>query len=106
MLLQSNTTLKTRVSELEVINDLFRGRVAQLEQSDANARRTEIVQRDLENQLRQLLEQSQAREIELKRQIKELEREVAGSREPEPGAKRQRLSGDCEYPDPPLPFIP
>lgn len=103
-LLQSNTTLKTRVSELEVINDLFRGRVHELEQSDAEARRTATMQRDSENQLHQLLEQSQARENELKRQVEELDREVADLRGPEPRAKRQRVSDDSEYPDPPLPF--
>jgi GATA-binding protein, other eukaryote len=32
------TELKTRVSELEVINDLFRGRVAELERSEQEAR--------------------------------------------------------------------
>ncbi|MCJ1268505.1 hypothetical protein MMC22_008393 [Lobaria immixta] len=103
-LLQFNTTLKTRVSELEVINDLFRGRVNELEQSDANARRAEAMQQESESQLRQLLEQTQARENELKRQVEELEREVADLRGPEPRAKRQRVSDDSEYPDPPLPF--
>lgn len=103
-LLQFNTTLKTRVSELEVINDLFRGRVNELEQSDANARRAETMQQESETQLRQLLEQTQARENELKRQVEELEREVADLRGPEPRAKRQRVSNDSEYPDPPLPF--
>lgn len=103
-LLQANTTLKTRVSELEVINDLFRGRVDELEQSDANARRTAAMQQDSENRFHQLLEQSQARENELKRQMEELEREVADLREPEPRAKRQRMSDGSEYPDPPLPF--
>ena len=103
-LLQSTTTLKTRVSELEVINDLFKGRVAQLEQSDANARRTETMQRDSESNLRQLLEQSQARENELKRQVDELEREVIDLRGLQPRAKRQRVLDDSEYPDPPLPF--
>lgn len=103
-LLQSNTTLKTRVSELEVINDLFRGRVDELEQNDANARRTAAMQQGSENHFRQLFEQSQARENELKRQVEELEREVVDLRGPEPGAKRRRVSDDSEYPDPPLPF--
>ena len=103
-LLQANTTLKTRVSELEVINDLFRGRVNELEQSNAHSRRTGAIQRDSETQLRQLLEQSQARENELKRQVEELERDVADLRGPEPGAKRQRMLDGPEYPDLPLPF--
>ncbi|PSN71321.1 GATA type zinc finger protein Asd4 [Corynespora cassiicola Philippines] len=36
-----NTALKTRVSELEVINELFRGRVGELESSEQAARETE-----------------------------------------------------------------
>ena len=87
-----------------MINDLFRGRVNELEQSDAHSRRTGAIQRDSETQLRQLLEQSQARENELKRQVEELERDVADLRGPEPGAKRQRMLDGPEYPDLPLPF--
>lgn len=37
-LVHQNNTLRTRVSELEVINDLFRGRVSELESSEQNAR--------------------------------------------------------------------
>ncbi|KAA6410014.1 MAG: GATA transcription factor [Lasallia pustulata] len=91
-LLAANTTLKTRVSELEVINDLFRGRVAQLEQADENTRQDEAVQRNAHLQLRQALEQSQQREDSLKRRVDELERQVADLRDSEPRTKRQRLS--------------
>lgn len=76
-LLQSSTALKTRVSELEVINDLFRGRVTQLEQNDENSRRTELMQRQTEKNLRQLLEESQVREMDLQRRISDLQRELA-----------------------------
>lgn len=72
-LLAANTSLKTRVSELEVINGLFRGRVAELEQSDATARRSEMVMRDSEARLRRTVEEAQSREEELKRRIFELE---------------------------------
>lgn len=34
---QANQVLRTRVSELEVINDLFKGRVTQLEASEREA---------------------------------------------------------------------
>lgn len=34
---QANQALRTRVSELEVINDLFKGRVTQLEASERDA---------------------------------------------------------------------
>ena len=36
-----NTALKTRVSEMELINDLFRNRVSELETSESQARATE-----------------------------------------------------------------
>lgn len=65
------------MSELEVINDLFRGRVTQLEQNDENSRRTELVQRQTEKNLRQLLEESQVREMDLQRRISDLQRELA-----------------------------
>lgn len=92
-LLASNTTLKTRVSELEVINDLFRGRVAELEQKDATARSGEQIMRESDDQLRRALDESHQREADLKRRIDELEREVAELRDSgEPRAKRLRLS--------------
>ncbi|MCJ1256470.1 hypothetical protein MMC24_004291 [Lignoscripta atroalba] len=98
-LLQANTTLKTRVSELEVINDLFRGRVSELEQND---RRAEM----LHNQLRHALEQSQQRENDLKRRLDEQEREATDLRDMDsnPHPKRLRMSDVSEYPDPPQPL--
>ncbi|KAF2207616.1 hypothetical protein CERZMDRAFT_115117 [Cercospora zeae-maydis SCOH1-5] len=39
-LLSQNVTLRTRVNELEVINDLFRGRVSELEQNETTQRLT------------------------------------------------------------------
>lgn len=76
-LLAANTSLKTRVSELEVINELFRGRVAELEQSDATARRSEMIVRDSEVRLRRSLEESHRREEDLKRRVSELESQLA-----------------------------
>ena len=61
-----NTALKTRVSELELVNDLFRGRVTELEGSEKAAR-------SMEAQLRAELEQVKQRETELKRRLEELE---------------------------------
>lgn len=61
-----NTALKTRVSEMELINDLFRNRVSELEQSEQSARQTET-------QLRQELEEIKHREANLKRRLEELE---------------------------------
>ncbi|KAJ5539472.1 GATA type zinc finger protein asd-4 [Penicillium frequentans] len=96
-LLALNTSLKTRVSELDLINELFRGRVAELEQSDASARRSEMIARDSESRLRRSLEESQHREEELKRHINDLERQLSGDSEfLEPHAKRIRLSDVVE----------
>ena len=55
---------------------------------------------------RQLLEQSQQRENDLKRQVEELEQEIHELREgSEPRAKRPRIEDASEYPDPPQPFM-
>ena len=87
---RSETTLKTRVSELEVINDLFRGRVQQLENEAA--------------QLRLALDEERSRMSPLKRRNEELECELSEYKD-ESGTspKRQRLT-ETEYPDPPQPL--
>ncbi|KAJ6008401.1 hypothetical protein N7540_012377 [Penicillium herquei] len=104
-LLALNTSLKTRVSELDLINELFRGRVAELEQSDASARRSEMIARDSESRLRdsearlrRSLEDAQHREEALKRRINELENQLAEAEgdNGEPSAKRIRLSDMVE----------
>lgn len=73
-----NTALKTRVSEMELINDLFRNRVSELEQSEQSARQTE-------SSLRQELEEVRQREAELKRRLEEIEEES-------PRHKRMKMS--------------
>ncbi|OAX82085.1 hypothetical protein ACJ72_03571 [Emergomyces africanus] len=100
-LLAANTSLKTRISELELINELFRGRVAELEQNDAAARRSEMIARDSESRLSQSLEDAQRREEGLKRRISELEQALV-DREllqgtSEPHAKKIRLSDVVDY---------
>lgn len=101
------------MSELEVINDLFRGRVTQLEQNDENSRRTELMQRQTEKNLRQLLEESQVREMDLQRELAEFrggassgsggggsgggvggEEQHLQQQQPSRSAKRQRMSSD------------
>ena len=72
------TQLKTRVSELEVINDLFRSRVAELEAFES-------VTRANESRARADLEES-------KRKVEELEAELLDYRESGPRHKRVRLS--------------
>ncbi|KAL4780374.1 hypothetical protein BJX76DRAFT_48718 [Aspergillus varians] len=106
-LLAANTSLKTRVSELDLINGLFRGRVAELEQNDATTRRSQMILRDSEVRLRRSLDDAQRREDDLKRRISELERQLSeqknGWNAPrenplEPLAKRMRLSDVVEQP--------
>jgi GATA-binding protein len=55
---------------LEVINDLFRGRVAELEASEQEARRQEMMAREAEGKARLDLE-------EAKRRIEQLESDLA-----------------------------
>jgi len=68
------------VAELELVNDLFRGRVNELETSEANARRAEITRREVEAQLRLFLDASTKREEELKRKLDDAERELTDLR--------------------------
>lgn len=80
LLIGENNRLKTRVSELELVNDLFRGRVSELESSEANARRAEISRREAEVHLRQCLDSATRREEDLKRKLECMERELEGYR--------------------------
>lgn len=91
-LVAQNSSLKTRVSELEVINELFRGRVTQLEQDESNARRGEEMRRESEQSLIGRLEESQRRENQLKRRLDDVERELTESKEGQPRAKKMRVA--------------
>lgn len=74
------TSIKTRVSELEVINDLFRGRVTELEAMEQEATR----------QMKMALEEKERMRMELdeaKRRIEILEVELMG----EGGHRSKRL---------------
>ncbi len=98
-LIAQNSSLKTRVSELEVINELFRGRVSQLEQDEANARRGEEMRRESEQDLMRRLEESQRRENQLKHRLDDVERELSDIRDGAPRAKKMRVAdmvGDSE----------
>jgi GATA-binding protein len=70
-----NTALKTRVSEMELINDLFRNRVTELENSENAAR-------DTEAKLRAELEEVRQRESDLKRRLDDLEDESPQHKKP------------------------
>lgn len=75
-----SSKLKMRISELEVINELFRGRVQDLE--------------GIEKELRQQVEEGAYREQELRRRIQELEGPKIGASQddPERQSKRPRTS--------------
>jgi len=90
-LIGENNKLKTRVAELELVNDLFRGRVGELENSEANARRSEISRREVESHLRYSLEAANKREDELKRKLDDAERELSDLRG-DPPRKKVRVS--------------
>ena len=94
-LLAANTALRTRVNELEVINDLFRGRVSQLEH-ELNLRREGPTQHGSDGQLRTSLDESRRRENDLKRRLDDLEQEVSGLRGSSPRAKKMRVSDIVE----------
>ena len=83
---EHNSSLKTRVSELEVINDLFRGRVAELEQSEQDAR-------NAADKYKADLDAALGRESALKARVFALEAEVeAYKSQAAPPSKRLRLS--------------
>ncbi|AEO60561.1 hypothetical protein MYCTH_2309867 [Thermothelomyces thermophilus ATCC 42464] len=94
-LLATNASLKTRVSELEVIQELYRGRIQQLEQEEANRQAQEKTKSEADEQLRNQLnaineahaqlqkelEESHRRENMLKRRLDELEVELKEAKE-------------------------
>jgi GATA-binding protein, other eukaryote len=114
------SSMKTRISELEVINDLFKSRVDELEQSAQRhisdkemAERREAAARQAEQALSQRLEESQRRENQLKHRLDDVEREFGElkgneqrdteSRDGPPAAKKMRVSdmvGDDEISTP------
>lgn len=81
---ESQKVLQTRISELEVINDLFRGRVGELE----------MLARETENKARNDME-------EAKRKIDQLESELAELRECGHKHKKVRLDED-QVSEPPV----
>ncbi|KEQ97768.1 hypothetical protein AUEXF2481DRAFT_544181 [Aureobasidium subglaciale EXF-2481] len=90
---ENNSSLKTRVSELEVINDLFRGRVAELEQSEQDARAKASAARDAADQYKADLNAALTRESSLKKQFEALEAEFEQYKAHNaPPSKRLRLS--------------
>ena len=85
-LIAANASLKTRVSELDLINELYRGRLTQLEadsQAQDNyrhaaeqAQKNEAHERAMREELQRQLEDSHRRENNLKRRLDEIEQEL------------------------------
>ncbi|KAK8105986.1 gata transcription factor protein [Apiospora kogelbergensis] len=85
-LMASNASLKTRVSELDLINELYRGRLTQLEadsQAQDNfrhaaeqAQKNEAHERAMREEMQRQLEDSHRRENILKRRLDEIEQEL------------------------------
>jgi GATA-binding protein len=99
-ILAENASLKTRVSELEVIQELYRGRLQQLESEETNVNQL----REVEAQLRGELEESHHRENMLKRRLDELELELKAARDNSEAvengrhAKKPRVEEPSEQP--------
>ena len=77
-LIAANSSLKTRVSELDLINELYRGRLTQLEQDQANAdnlRHEAAQERMQREEIQRQLEDSHRRENMFKRRLDEMEQE-------------------------------
>ncbi len=100
-LLAANTALRTRVSELEVINELFRGRVTELE-NQLNTRQASSASRDTPIHSSPMQDSTQ-REAELKRRLEELEQEVSELKEGGPRAKKMRVSDIVDESQPSTP---
>ncbi|KAI7201114.1 hypothetical protein KC316_g3219 [Hortaea werneckii] len=94
-LMGQNSHLRTRVSELEVINDLFRGRVGELENSEQEARREANSKREENERLKSDIETERRKVEDLQKRVAELEGEGSPTR------KRARVSDDNKSPERP-----
>ena len=68
-----NQHLRTRVSELEVINDLFRGRVSELEQAEQGARRDAVMKDEEVARYKADLATANMKVADLQKRVAELE---------------------------------
>ncbi|KTW29019.1 protein GZF3 [Pneumocystis jirovecii RU7] len=71
-LLQANAALRTRVSELELVNDLFRLRVSELEMNEAQMRQQDASLTDFDRQLRQREADLERREAYLHMRLRDI----------------------------------
>ncbi|KAI8965753.1 hypothetical protein F5Y11DRAFT_255574 [Daldinia sp. FL1419] len=109
-LIAANSSLKTRVSELELVNELYRGRLQQLEQdmqtadnyrhSAENSAKEAATERMQREEIQRQLEDSHRRENILKRRLDEMEQEnqelktKVEESESERAAKKPKLDVD------------
>ena len=89
-----NAHLRTRVSELEVINDLFRGRVTELEQGEQEARRAERTKDEEVERYKADLETANAKVTDLQKRLAELENQNTPSRKRTRRAAAEELGED------------
>jgi GATA-binding protein len=82
------TELKTRVSELEVINDLFRGRVSELERLEKDARDAQLLAEAEADRARKAEHTIASAFGDAKRRIEALEVELASG---EPRSKKLKV---------------
>ena len=80
------------MAELELVNDLFRGRVSELEGSETSARRPDVGRTESEARLRHDLDAANKREAALKRKVDDMEREIAELRGESSSRKKVRVS--------------
>ncbi|KAI0401815.1 hypothetical protein F4802DRAFT_396947 [Xylaria palmicola] len=107
-LIAANSSLKTRVSELDLINELYRGRLQQLEQDNQTAdnyrhaaemsAKEAATERAHREEIQRQLDDSHRRENGLKRRLDEMEQELQELKNhltdlesDEPAAKRVKL---------------
>ncbi|KAI1199038.1 hypothetical protein F5X97DRAFT_136681 [Nemania serpens] len=107
-LIAANSSLKTRVSELDLINELYRGRLQQLEQDNQTAdnyrhsaemsAKEAATERAHREEIQRQLDDSHRRENGLKRRLDEMEQELQELKtqmkdleSDEPAAKRPKL---------------
>ncbi|KAK7958195.1 hypothetical protein PG988_013043 [Apiospora saccharicola] len=121
-LIAANASLKTRVSELDLINELYRGRLTQLEadsQAQDNyrhaaeqAQKNEAHERAMREDIQRQLEDSHRRENILKRRLDEIEQELGEANdrvdllehaESDRPAKRARLDERVQHDEYQLP---
>ncbi|KAI0890349.1 uncharacterized protein GGS22DRAFT_150662 [Annulohypoxylon maeteangense] len=120
-LIAANSSLKTRVSELELVNELYRGRLQQLEQDMQNAdnyrhsaessAKEAVTERMQREETQRQLEDSHRRENILKRRLDEMEQENQDLKskidesESERAAKKPKLD-DMKVEEPEVPTPP